>query len=459
MPSLILAQIWGAKLMSYIFLILKYSLLIFSMVMAHPIYSQDLESRESRPKTLKDAIATAISLNPKTISTDQFLESVSLENDAFKKNREPKINVQCSKTLQRSRTSFEQIGSHLNEMENADCEISTSINLYDGGAHRNEYKESLARENSTRASFNTADSLIPNTRGGLANRTLQSYINYISQKESIDFFLKIKSFTSLLLKINNSQNLKNALGSIDQTLLELNGRLKINEKYFENVVLRKPHEMMEGFEQTQTNLFIPATATEAFDRALENGPEIKRRTYAIEMANYSMKAQKSRREPRLDLYLGYTTGQSKNPSNPTSDYRSRGSYVTLVLSKQFGFSYGLVDQAAAKYLASKESEKEAAILETQNNLDMTYSTLNFTLENFEQYKKRYQSLSKYIYELESKIKNNEKIDENIIEILTSIDTVTGMFFKMQKNQIEIINLKYSILQMTGDLFLQTSSFF
>jgi hypothetical protein len=205
---------------------------------------------KNSPSNLKESINTAVKLNPKTVSTDQLLESIHFATLSQIEQNKPNLNLNCGIYYYDSQSNYNSGINFPSKYKYKSCSISINYNLYDGGAYENRVYSTKANEESTKASYNTADSLIPNTRGGLANSTMMTYLGIVQEIEQIAFFKKTLQLLYKLKKIGPNKNVELGIDSVNQTLDDLKANLGVAIENYEHLVTVKPSSDLEGLDET-----------------------------------------------------------------------------------------------------------------------------------------------------------------------------------------------------------------
>ena len=184
------------------------------------------------PKTLLEAIAVSIKYNQRTVSTNEFLDSVRLAIKAVKASQRPSGFISCGSQFSWNQSSLNSADSISSRNQSQSCGISASYNLFDGGALKSRIQAAIAAEEALIAQFNTSDSRIDNTKGGLADSTKSSYLSLVQMRERILFFEKLLRSAATFKKISQDNTLIQYINNLEVGLVELNNAYKSFSRNF-----------------------------------------------------------------------------------------------------------------------------------------------------------------------------------------------------------------------------------
>ncbi len=414
--------------------------------------SQSEIAPKDPPRTLRGAISAAITLNPKTISTDEFMESLHYVTQASKANMYPSSGFSCTRFADNSTMST----NHLRlpyKISFLNCGVSVSATVFDGGAKYYAYKSAQAHEAATRASFNTADSRIPNTRGGLANSTMSSYSELAQMKVMVAYLKKVQNTYLQFQKFQTSDNLNSAISQIEQAVQQGSDELDAAIEQFNYVVTLPAADDLEDMDSAIASLKIPASAEDAVKIALSSGPEVLRRNLNVQMAEYSLKSQRASLGPSVSVDASWDKNNSNNQVNGAIDrYNISGHSIGVTLRIPIDVSGIYYLKSAKKELASKISERSAAIADAQNTILNTYKRLESERKTYLAMNKMFEDQSRVIQTILDKINSGDTSTLVLSDMLDSVGLWESSFFKLQSVQSKILNDLFGIKQVTGLLF-------
>lgn len=409
---------------------------------------------DERPTSLKDSIIKSIKLNPNTVATDELLEAIRFGTLAAQASEYPSGQIYCSSNLS-SGTSWrsDSIRSSTSS-EGTGCGVSASVTLFDGGARKARIRSVQASEQATRNSFNTADSLIRNTRGSLANSTLNSFLRLARLRNQIVFYRNLKIVLLNFRKFSSDRNLENGIIDNQTEIEELTQEELLAIDSYHYFVKLDPAENLESFDQTIESLAVPLTAEMAIELALEKGPEVLRRNSEVEVATWNLKAIKAERGPRVSLNASISANRYDDLGRRNSDFRSRNASlgITASIPLSFGLSYQV--KSAQMLLKAKQSERRAAIESATHDIISTYQELENAKTSYANLRKNYQDQVAFINELNQKVISGQTTDLDITKMLSAVRTLVGRFEQLNHKQQFIINQLFGIHQVTGLLFTQ-----
>lgn len=425
---------------------MKVSTFILSMLLA-----TGLSATDNLPRSLKDAIAIAVKNNPKTVSTNELLESIRFQTLASKADMYPSASASCSGSMSRGQSSY--VGSTTPYAgRNGDCGISLNVTIYDGKASYYNYKAAEANEAATKAAYNTSDSMIPNTRGGLANQALGNYISVSDSIGSIKNTNTTLEFLYAFEKVSDDYNLKSKITETEQSLDQMNASLQLQKESFEYTVTLPPSDDLNDFDTTIASFSIPASADDAIELALTNGPEVVRRNLNVQMAEFSLKAIKGNLGPSITLSASAARNINQDRMSSINNSSSVNKNVGIVVSIPLGVSGHYRIKSSEASLASAKSEREAAIADAKYSISAQYKRLVNLRNKYLTYNKNYNDQLNYLKSLITNIDAGRSSNVDATQFLTAIETFERRHSQLQHTQIEILYTLFGIQQVTGQLF-------
>ncbi len=410
-----------------------------------------LSADDNLPKSLKDAISIAVKNNPKTVSTNELLEAIRFQTLASKADMYPSASLNCSGSLSSGQSTYNS-STDPYRGRSGDCGVSVNVTLYDGKSSYYNYKAAEANEAATKAAYNTTDSMIPNTRGGLANQALGNYINVADSIGSIKNTSTTLSFLYAFEKVSDDYNLKSKITETEQSLEQANASLQLQKESFEYTVTLPPSDNLDDFDITIGSLLIPASADDAIELALSNGPEVVRRNLNVQMAEFSLKAIKGSLGPSITLSASAGRNINQDRMSSINNSSSINKNVGIVVSIPLGVSGHYRVKSSEASLASAKSEREAAIADAKYSISAQYKKLVNLRNKYLTYSKNYNDQLNYLKSLIKNIELNRSSSVDATQFLTAIETFERRHSQLQYTQIEILYNLFGIQQVTGQLF-------
>ncbi|MES2856905.1 MAG: TolC family protein, partial [Bdellovibrionota bacterium] len=401
---------------------------------------------------LREAIADAIKLNPQTVSTEELLESVRLSTLQTKASLLPSGQAFCSSGMSGSETD-PRVGDNqrARSLSHA-CGVSASVTIYDGGAGRARYRAAQASEAATRAAFNTADSLIPNTRGSLAYNTMQTFLSVSIIRGEIEYRKSLLAVLNTFAKFSTDANLMSVISVEKNQLSDLIAGEETAVEDFRFFVTLAPAKELETLDATIAAMKVPASAQDAIDLALSTGPGVLRRNAEVEMATWNLKALKAGLGPTVSLNASVARGayDDRFDRNNGSKYRNTSIGITASIPLNFGNRYGV--QSAKKSLDAKKSEHQAAIQSARHSISTTYQKLQNAKSSYLSLSQAYKDQLAVIKGIVDKIESGNTSGLEIASMITAANLLSGNYSRLIYKQEAIIQHLFSIQQVTGLLF-------
>jgi outer membrane protein TolC len=314
----------------------------------------------------------------------------------------------------------------------------------------------VARYEATKATFNTSDSQVPNTRGGLANETKSNFEALVSMRARIIFYGEVLQTLKVFTKFSNENNLLAAIVNIEQAIIQFNNAYEILQKNFEHIVTLPADENIEDLEGAILSLKYPSTVEEAIDIAIQRGPEVLRRNQFVKLSEFSLKAARARLGPTVSINARVDQGSFRIQGNESFDSRSNSAAVGITFRLPLDPSGRFRVQSAQKDLASKKSEREAALNDAIHSLRQTYISLQNQQRLYPELQKNFFLQKQFVQELVDKVEAGQTAKLDIIKILNDINTLQSRFEGLLQLQGRVFSNLFTIQQVTGLLFEQFS---
>lgn len=415
------------------------------------LISAQIKAEDNLPRSLRESIAVAVKNNPKTVSTNELLEAIHFQTLASKADMYPSASLNCSGLSNTGNTNYAGVMTP-NKGRSADCGVSLNVTIWDGKSSYYRYKADQASEAATIAAYNTTDSQIPNTRGGLANQAMNIFVSLANHNGIISHVKTSLSFLRIFEKISDDYNLKSTIIESEQELEQMFDSLKLQKEAFEYTVTLPPSDSLEDLDTTIGALKIPASAEDAITLALSNGPEVIRRNLNVQMAEYNLKAIKGSLGPSVSISANAGKSIYNDKISSANNYNSNSGSIGISVSIPLGVGGHYRVKSSEAALASKRSEREAAIADAKYSISAQYKKLANLRNNYISNSKNYNDQLEYLRALSRSVDNGELLTVDIQKVLTAINTLEKRFYQLQRTQDEILSSLFSIQQVTGQLF-------
>ncbi len=423
-----------------------YSLLLFSISGNLMAITNDL------PASLRESISVAVKYNPKTVSTNELLESIHYQTLASKADvYYPGGSIRCGSNGSNSQTKYSSMNSTY-KGSSASCDLSVSMTVYDGGAALNRYKSQEASEAATKAAYNTSDSMIPNTRGGLANKAMSNYVSLINTQGNLNYSNKVLGLLKKISKVEDDILIQTAIEEWELEISQTVDSQKIQKESFEYTVTLPPADTLEDLDETIKSLKIPASADDAILLALNNGPEVIRRNLNVKMAEFDLKATKGSIGPYISVSANVGSDLSRDRLDPSNNYRGSSASVGISVTIPLDVSGKYRVKSSEARLASKISEKEAAIKDAKHSISEQYKRLVNLRKNYEAESKSYSDMLLYVESVANSAEQNNFLGRDISKFLASVASLDKRYYQLQRTKNEMLYNLFSIQQVTGQLF-------
>lgn len=420
---------------------------------ATSVFAQNIESASpAKPSTLLLAISSAVKNNPRTVSTNETLEAVRLANQALRASLGPSGQIYCSASFSKSISSNDGMPFETSSQRSSACGIGGSITLYDGGALRNRIQAAEAGEKALEATYNTSDSKISNTKGGLADETKSTFVMLVQMRERLIFYNKTLKALHTFEKISQDNNLKSAITNTKQALTSFQNAYDQLKTDFLYVVKAEAPDDLEDLESAISSLKIPARVEDAILIANQEGPEVLRRDLNVQMAQFNLNAERASHGPRLTLSSSVDAGAYRFKQNQTSRSETRSASIGLTLSIPLDLGARYRRQSAEKELSSKKSEREAALEDAAHSLRSIYKSISDQQALYNDLKISYNEQELYLNDIVIKIETGQSKNNDILKLLSDVETLERRFERLINMQANILSNFFSVQSITGRLF-------
>lgn len=404
------------------------------------------------PRSLLQAIAIAVKNNPKTIAIDELLESIHYSTLATSASRRPRANITCSANRNYRNSTINGIEERSSTTTSGDCSLNAYVTLFDGGVGRYRTRSAEASEAAAAASYNTADSLIPNTRGGLANNTKVIFTSIAEMSAFIQFYQEYHAVLEDFKKFSNDNNLLAVAGNVAQNIEQFESNRALLLADFRYIVTVPADPNLDNFDQIIASLKIPASADEALAIAVDRGPEVLRRNLNVTMAEFNLKAERAELGPFVTLgaSVGHGTFRLNSDFETRSNYTNKSVGVTFTLPLDPAGRYRV--RAAEQSLASKKSERQAALDDAEHSIRSTYASLTNSNRLYHSFKQNLDEQWAYVRNVQEKVRSGNTAGLDITHMLADMRILDQRFSQFESIQESIVRDLFSIQQVTGLLF-------
>lgn len=404
------------------------------------------------PRTLLQAISIAVKNNPKTIAIDELLESIHYSTLATGASRRPRADITCSANRNYRNSTFNGVHERDSVSTSADCSLNAYITVFDGGAGRYRTRSAEASEAAAAASYNTADSLIPNTRGGLANNTKVIFTSIAEMSAFIQFYSEYLAVLEDFKKFSTDNNLLAVAGNVAQNIQQFESNRALLLADFRYIVTVAADPNLDDFDKMIASLKIPANPEDALAIAVDRGPEVLRRNLNVTMAEFNLKAERAVLGPFVSLGASVGHGRFRFNSDieTRSNYTNKSVGITMTLPLDPAGRYRI--RAAEQSLASKKSERQAALDDAEHSIRSTYASLSNSNLLYHSFKQNLDEQWAYVRTVQQKVRSGNTAGLDITHMLADLRILDQRFSQFESIQESIVRDLFSIQQVTGLLF-------
>jgi outer membrane protein TolC len=405
-------------------------------------------------KSLQDALAIAFENNPRTEATRLRLESFQLNAKAARYDIFPQFYFQYN--ISENQSAQNVLGVlNKNHSRSRGQSFSINMNLYNGGADVLSAKAAEERTRAQEAIFNSTNSLIPNTKGSIANLVMNAYIHVSLNMEALDYITNRLMWMNLLYNNSKTSDERNQyLNQIEALQIAYqNTKASVNEarKSYEFVVTVPAPDVLDTTDEIIDSLLIPENASQAYEIALVKGPDIVASRHTLEAIRLSGEATKRRSfYPRVDAHIsrGYNHNSSILPIDSNS--RSNSTHAGVSLGWRF-------DIANIPRTQSNDKQEEAAMADfvaTQAELEFDikkfYSDLLHQENVLAKAKESFERIDRELMELLEQAKSGKIVDVNYaLNIFTSYERLWNQIIGIK---MSILTSRFKIQRTIGTLF-------
>ncbi|MFZ3231906.1 MAG: TolC family protein [Pseudobdellovibrio sp.] len=395
--------------------------------------------------SLQEAIRFSLENNPKTVANQLRVDAMKERASAQRMDLLPSLhlgaNVQYS------------IDNSLASSSNG-IGLSTSVNIYNGGADSYAQKSLQASLKATDARYTSSNAYIPNTKGSIAKHVKDAYVSLIEVLEQKKYLDSLGATLQLFINANPTedekiliqQRINNLSTSLIRTESNLASALK-DFKYFATVPAPE-FDQLDSFEKVTQSLSIPTTVEEAFQMALIKSPDLKVAAFELEAAQYDYKSEKARLySAKVNVNASIQRSNSAmDGSNSQLNSRSIGLSVGYILSP----SSSLRDSAAAKSVQASMRDRDGAVDELKYDIESIYPALETQEKLYESQLANLKSADDSLKVIIQKIKQGQKVD--LKTALSVLDSQGQYWSNCLMQQHSILDTHFNIQRSVGILF-------
>ncbi|OFZ31884.1 MAG: hypothetical protein A2622_11735 [Bdellovibrionales bacterium RIFCSPHIGHO2_01_FULL_40_29] len=328
--------------------------------------------------------------------------------------------------------------------------ISTSVSLFDGGAHRHAV---AARESDLKASiaqYNSTSPMMSNTRASIAAEVLMSYVSIVELNERIRYLTYAETTLKLYLKVATAEEavtIQESISELQNTLLTLKFSLRESEKGFKyySTIPAPPFEQLQTIGQAIQSLGIPENAEEAFRIALDKNPDIKLAEYNLNSNREYSEAEKARHGLQVTASASVDRGGSSRRGYGTS------ASVGIQAQMTFDVSNRHSQRASEKSVAAAQSDLEGTIDEKKFKIESTYPLLQNQMDLYTSYLANLKTARENLDRVLAAVEAGESVD--MIKVgIPRLNAFRSASSNTLSQQISILRIRFGIQQLVGTLF-------
>ncbi len=402
--------------------------------------------------TLQEAIKFSLQNNPKTVANQLRVEAMEERVKAQRMSWYPKLNISTGIDTSNFKQTSSDGASSASQSRGNRMGVSSSINLYDGGAEKYSQLAAEANLKATRARYNSSNALIPNTRGSIARQVSTAYVSLLEIKEQKKYLDQLAGILKLMMSVadeNEKVLLSQRMDDLKTSLLSNSSKMTealIDFKYFATVPA--PAEM-QTLEQVIDSLKIPVNADEAFRIAVQKSPNLKQAEFELEAAKQNYKSEKANLySPRVSLATSINRSGSQSDGSSSN---SRSVSIGVMLSYTLDPATGHRDSAASKNVEAAQRDSDGATEELKFEIESIYPRLDSMQQIYRSQLESLNNAEVNLANLVKKLQGGEKIDLQKFG-LPILDNQRQQTFICLSQKIEILTTRFSIQRTVGTLF-------
>ena len=397
--------------------------------------------------TLLEAIQVSLNNNPKLVANENRIEAAEDRLQATRLDWVPDVRVGAN-------YNFNQNDQNP-ASQSRNVGVSTSLNLYDGGARAQNLIAEESQLEATKDRNNTTNPFTRNTRASVAGSVLDTYVNVLNIIESKKYANFSESTLKIFLKAavtdTEAAIIKQQLEVLKTQNTRLDFRLAQAQKDFKRytTVDLPPLESLQTLDEAIRSLGIPKNETSAIEIALVKNPDIKVASKDLITAKARYESQKASYGPQVSVNVSASNGGSRRSGEDFNS--STTATVGFNVSMQFDVSRKYSLSASQKSIEAAENDQNAEIDDTRYKIENVYSKLQ---NQTEIYKAQVQALSVAQERLQlvlNKIKNGQVVEIKD-EALFSLQVYNEYSSATLVGRTDMLYSRFAIQQAVGTLF-------
>lgn len=330
---------------------------------------------------------------------------------------------------------------------NTGFSLSTSMNLYSGGAITNGIKKS-------KLNVELANLNLEETRNDITLSIVQAYLNVLYAKESFDYYKEVVAASQK--QVDRARELRRAGSIAQKDLAQLDAQLASDiyssvvaqNKVFSNTTALK--QLLEipvtdtfnvAFPNVDVNdsLVVLPTLPEALNAALSVRPEIKGSRISTSIAETDLKISKAGYFPSLSLSADYSTSYTPESSVTFGNQFSDNQYKKLGLTLSIPIFNRNATRTSVQQSKIDLERAKLSYTETEKNLLQTvesvYQDAVAAVSRYKSAKIQLESAA------ESYSLSEQQFNLGMINIVELLDVKTSLL----NAKSELVQAKYSVV--------------
>lgn len=377
----------------------------------------------------------------------QQLEVLSSEINLVKSKAErlPSLNASISENISNSKDITN--GTNWSSSNSASFSINSNMSIYQGGATANSIKKS-------KLAVEQANVNVEVTQKNITLSIVQSYLNILYSKESLDYFNEVVSTSQK--QVDRTSELYKAGSVVRKDLAQMEAQLS-SDKYSLTVA---KNNLISNTTTLKQLLEIPVTDTfnvsfpelefidslivlpkklDAINSALSIMPEVRSSKINSSIAETNLKIAQSGYYPSLSLSAAYSTDYSSNLSNSFAPQLSDNQIQRVGLTLNIPIFNRYSTKTSVQQSRIGIEQAKLSSFETEKNLmqqvESVYQDAAAGISRYQSAKGQMESATES-YKLSEQQFNLGMI--NIVELLKVKSTLLNA-------QMELIQAKYSAI--------------
>ncbi|OFZ12036.1 MAG: hypothetical protein A2Z20_07320 [Bdellovibrionales bacterium RBG_16_40_8] len=415
---------------------------------------QTLAQSINQAISFQDSLRIALEKNPKPKSKDIQILALKDRTTAAWLGFLPTFSESCDYTQDKSTTRVLGIPSRTSDIATG-CSTSIDLNIFKGGRGYYEAKTAEARQKAMAAIFNSTNPLVENSKGALATLLLNTYTAIIMNQDTLELLDSITDILNRALAATSDPDDINAYKAFMATVAiqkqnALNKITLSKEDYLFEVTQVAP-DRLDSFDDFINSFQIPVTPEEALAQAKLSSPDLKRRVYELQQADYATKIAWSQAYmPTIDVYYSNYFSNDIDRLDSNNNYNYHNQSAGISLSWIFSFQKKNNLSAARKELQSAQLEQLAVIDDLKHNIKKTYMNYEATSSVLEKYRQKYEMAKDQAYSDIERLESKNPISRT--DLINDLNDYSNAGSNLIYAKQGVVILKFTVQQVTGTLF-------